>query len=919
MLKSGSTTAIAMFAAICFGAVSLTESWARSAKVPLPDRNPKRAVSPPPQPQVALPNQKPALLTPASVSTRSGIPLPSRVPGRKPTTLDELVAKVAPPEEVEEPDAATAQPEPPNAEAQNAEAPQTAAPQTETQQAALPQTEVAPVTQAPESEETPDPAPNAEAASPAETPDPAVQPAAPPGPETSQTAAPQAETAAPEKEPEAELNTKKVASPHPDLVPPKRKPNSVKTAAVAAASNVVLPKRKPEAPSGPLARIGELLEYRLSASDKGALKATVNAVYRGRFSDARSSLARIKDPTARKLGQWYYYRRRGNTADPNKIAQFRLANPDWPSQKRLLLNAEEALLKRKSSPSTVKAFFGEGRPATGPGKAALAGAYLASGDETKAKRLISEAWRQHNLGAATEKIILARFGEHLTDKDHKARVDRLLLLDRKSKIKAVLRTAKHLDEMERKKIDARIAVVRRQKKAKKLLASIPQSAKKDDVGFHFSRIQSLRRQKKAEEAWKLLHDAPRDPDALIEINEWWIERRINVRKALNSGHPEIAYKIASNHEPLSGNHYYEAKFLAGWIALRFLNKPDVAMAHFLALRTAAHGPKTTAKAEYWLGRTSVALKKDQEAIAHYQAAAKLPLTYYGQLAAQTLDPRHAALHLAPAPKPTDEDFERFKSRDALQAIAVMRAVGLEKLAPLFFHQLARTIEDPVEGVLLARLAHHFDQPHSSVRLSKIALNRGLPLAELAYPTNMFPDYKKINDPVEEALLLALSRQESEFNPSAKSPVGARGLMQIMPNTARAIARQHKVRYRRSALTADPSYNAMLGVAHLGDLINSYRGSYILTLVAYNAGGGRVRNWTKEFGDPRHPDVDPIDWVERVSFTETRNYIKKIMTGLQIFRARLNGPDRALRLWEDLNRGHSKVPAQARAASTAANN
>ncbi len=922
MLKSASTTAIAVFAAMCFCAVSLAESWAKPAKVPPPDRNPKRAASPPPQPQVAVPDKKPALLAPAPASTASGIPVPARVPGRKPVTLDELVAKVAPPEEVEEPDAATVQPQAPNPEA-----PQTSTPQTETQQAALPkkdaalpaqesepadaqdpttETDVAPPAQEPVSEATPDATPNPDAAPPANAPQPGAEPAAKP------------EVATPEPKPDSEPS-KAAASPHPDLVPPRRKPGTVRSAAVAAASNVVLPKRKPEAPSGTLARIGELLEYDLSASDKRAVKATVNAVYRGRFSDARSSLARIKDPTARKLGQWYYYRRRGSTGDPHKIAQFRLANPDWPSQKRLLLNAEEALLKRKSDPTTVKAFFGEGRPATGPGKAALAGAHLASGDEAKAKRLISEAWRQHDLGPANEKIILARFGKHLTDKDHKARVDRLLLLDRKSKIKSVLRTAKHLDEMERKKINARIAVVRRQKKAKTLLAGIPESAKKDDVGFYFSRIQWLRRHKKAEEAWKLLKAAPRDPDALIEINEWWIERRINVRKALNAGHPEIAYKIASNHEPLSGKHYYEAKFLSGWIALRFLDKPEVAMEHFLALRTAAFGPKTTAKAEYWLGRTSVALEKDKEAIAHYQAAAKLPLTYYGQLAAQTLDPSHAALHLPPAPKPTDEDLERFKSRDALQAIAVMRAVGLEKLAPLFFHQLARTIEDPVEGVLLARLAHHFDQPHSSVRLSKIALNRGLPLAELAYPTHMFPDYKKINDPVEEALLLALSRQESEFNPAAKSPVGARGLMQIMPNTARAIARQHKVRYRRSALTADPSYNAMLGVAHLGDLINSYRGSYILTLVAYNAGGGRVRDWTREFGDPRRPDVDAIDWVERVPFTETRNYIKKVLTGVQIFRARLNGSERALRLWEDLNRGHSKFAEQASTSANAANN
>ena len=702
-------------------------------------------------------------------------------------------------------------------------------------------------------------------------------------------------------------------------MPPKRKPEIGRTAAKSPHPDIEPPNKKPEVPSGPLARLSELLEYDLSSSDKRAVKATVTAVYSGRMSDARSSLRRIKDKTARKFAQWYYYRRRGNDADPEKIAQFRLANPDWPSQKRLRLNAEASLLKRKADAAAIKAFFGESKPATGPGKAALAGAHLASDEKEKAQRLISQAWRQHDLGKDMEKIILARFGEHLTEKDHKARVDRLLLLDRKSKIKSALRTAKHLDATERKKIDARIAVVRRLKKAKKLLAAIPEEAKKDDVGFHFSRIQSLRRQKKYEEAWKLLQAAPRDPDALIAINEWWIERRINCRNALNAGFPQIAYEIAKNHEPLSGNKYFEAEFLAGWIALRFLNKPDVALQHFLALSTAASGPKTTAKAEYWLGRTAAALDKKDEANEHYAAAAKLPLTYYGQLAAQTLSPGHATLNLAPAPKPTDEEFDRFKSRDALQAVAVMRAVGLEKLAPLFFHQLARTIKDPAEGVLLAKLAHEFDQPHASVRLSKIALNRGLPLAELAYPTNMFPKYKKINEPVEDALLYSLSRQESEFNPSAKSPVGARGLMQIMPRTARAIARQHKVRYRRAALTSDPSYNVMLGVAHLGDLINSYRGSYILTLVAYNAGGGRVRSWTREFGDPRDPDVDAIDWVERIPFTETRHYVKKILTGVQIFRARLNGSEGALRLWEDLNRGQSKLRTEARASSTAASN
>ncbi|HDL16298.1 MAG TPA: lytic transglycosylase domain-containing protein, partial [Rhizobiales bacterium] len=386
-------------------------------------------------------------------------------------------------------------------------------------------------------------------------------------------------------------------------------------------------------------------------------------------------------------------------------------------------------------------------------------------------------------------------------------------------------------------------------------------------------------------------------------------RRINCRNALNAGQAEIAYEIAKNHGPLTGQYYYEAEFLAGWIALQFLGKPEIAQQHFLALRTASSGPKTTAKSEYWLARALGAMGNDTEANSHLENAAKFPLTYYGQIARQTLKATPGALPLPPAPTPSEEDFENFAKRDAVKTIALIRAVKLDKLAPLFFHQLARTIESPGEAFLLAKLATVMQQPHASVRLSKIAFNRGLPLAEQAYPTNLLPEYKRINKPVEPALLYALSRQESEFNPVAKSPVGARGLMQIMPGTARAIARQNKVRYHRSKLTKDPSYNVMLGAAHLADLLASYNGSYILTLVAYNAGGGRVRSWTKEFGDPRAKNVDAIDWVERIPFTETRNYVKKILTGLQIFRSRLNGPGGALRILSDLNRGQQETPAE----------
>lgn len=645
-----------------------------------------------------------------------------------------------------------------------------------------------------------------------------------------------------------------------------------------------------------------VLGFKLSKADRENLKTSINHVYKRRYGEARTFRKRIKDEHARKLALWYFYRSRGLDANGEDIEAFRLANPTWPNQKRLRQNAERSLFINRADAARVETFFEKTKPQTGAGKAALASMHLAKGNKEKAKSLIVEAWREPYLTKQVEEAIAARYAAFLGAEEHKARVDRLLYKDRKSRLAAAQRTAKKLPKNEQKKIEARVAVVKRSKTAGKLLDAIPDEQAENDIGFYFSNIQWHRRKDRDAEAWRLLKAAPSEPEKLLDLDEWWIERRINCRNALNAGQPAIAYEIASNHGPLKGRSYLEAQFLSGWIALRFLQKPDVAQQHFLALRTAATAPRRIARAEYWLGRTAAVAGDNALAKTHYDNAAKHNFTYYGQIARQTLSQAPAdTLAVPAAPAPTKQDAERFAQRDAVRAIAAARSAGLEKLAPLFFHQLARTLTVPAEIVLLAEFGRLAQQPHASVRLGKIALNRGHPVADYAYPVGLLPNYKVINKAVEPGLLHALSRQESEFNPKAKSPVGARGLMQLMPGTARLVARQFKVRYNKSKLTGSPSYNMMLGVAHLADLIDSYQGSYILTLVAYNAGPGRVRDWTEQFGDPRDPNVDAIDWVERIPFTETRQYVKKILTGMQIFRARIDGPENALRIIKDLNR------------------
>ena len=641
--------------------------------------------------------------------------------------------------------------------------------------------------------------------------------------------------------------------------------------------------------------------YSLNKTDSANLKEVVRHSFKGRFKAARGKEKAIKDKVARKVARWYRIRAGDLDGGSEAIEAFRLANPDWPSQKRLRRRAEEALLKISHSPNRIETFFKASGPVTGAGKIALATAYLDSGERAEAAKLIKIVWRNHRLNKKLEALVMKRFGEMLRPKDHKARIDKLLYADRKALIAPALRAAKLLEAGVMKKVKARAAIVRRSRGAGQLLDKLPDDAKKD-VGVMFSRIQWHRRNNKEMEAWDLLLTAPQEPAVLGDLDQWWVERRINCRIALNMGKFEIAYRIASKHGPVSGKHYADAKFLAGWIALRFLKRPQTAMDHFLALRTAATDPNVVARAEYWLGRTAAVLYRMQEADEYIRNAARFTHSYYGQIARATLQAKAAQLQIAEAPPVTRETVERLLARDSVMAIGVIRAVGLERLTRLFYYRLARTLGEADEVALVAQLARRLDHVQASVRLAKIALNRGLAVTDYAYPIDVFPNYKRLTDPVDNALLLALSRQESEFNENAKSRAGARGLMQLMPRTARAVARSHKVRYRRSKLTAEPSYNLMLGAAHLRDLLDKYSGSYIKSLAAYNAGGTRVAQWVELFGDPNAPGTDPIDWIERIPFTETRRYIKKIVTAVQVYRARLEGPDQALRILADLNRG-----------------
>jgi len=696
---------------------------------------------------------------------------------------------------------------------------------------------------------------------------------------------------------EPEAKPKVTAEGVSDVPLPDPNPNRSATATPFQVRGTLAPAvQAPPPPMDYTSILKPLISYDISTADE----ANFRDVLKGGGSMAA---AKIQDPAVRDFALWYRYQSAGINGGAEAIEQFRIAHPDWPGQDDLRERAETALFLNDASPDEVKTFFATSSPQTGAGKAALAGVYLKEGNEAGARDLVVSAWRDHELNAAVETKILNRFGSMLTVENHRQRIDRLLYPDDKSATAAALRVAKLLPADEQKKVAARIAVVERGGNAGKLLDALPAGAIQADVGLRFNRIQYLRRKDRDEEAWKMLLDAPSEPNVLLDLNNWWIERRVNCRAALNAGKARIAYEIADKHGLVSGDAYIEAEFLAGWIALRFLNEPDTALHHFVALRSAATSSKSIALGEYWLGRTALALGDRNAAIIHFHGAAKYPQYFYGQLGRQALDARPARLEVTSTPLPKPSDIQRFLSRDAVRAIGVAHATGFDGATPQFFLALSRKLDSPAEIVLLTELAKDFGQPQVALRLSKIAFNRDLPVGDYALPIGVIPEFRSLlgQDRVDIALVHALSRQESEFNAAAKSPVGASGLMQLMPSTAKAIAKAYNVKFDVNQLT-NAAYNTQLGEAHLRDLIDSYNGSYFLALAAYNAGGGRVAEWMKEVGDPRDPQVDPVDWIERIPFTETRQYVVKIMETLQLYRSRLAGPADALQLVQDLNRG-----------------
>ncbi|MFY9956329.1 lytic transglycosylase domain-containing protein, partial [Bradyrhizobium sp.] len=604
--------------------------------------------------------------------------------------------------------------------------------------------------------------------------------------------------------------------------------------------------------------------------------------------------ATISDPVARKLAEWIILRSDNNNATVERYRAFVSANPSWPSQSFLRRRLEAALWDDHREDAVVWSWFESESPLSAKGRITLARAMLARGDKTNAERLLREAWRNDPMSEDTESAALDLFGALLTPGDHKARMDLLLY---GSEHEAAMRAAKRLGAGYVALAKARIASYKKASNTRALLEAVPHELH-GDPGYIFSKIQLLRREEKFTEAAQLMLGAPKDPARLYNLDEWWTERRLLARKMIDTGENRTAYLIARDAAlPTRDIYKTEQEFTAGWIALRFLTDPALATQHFAKIGIGSVNPTTLARAGYWQGRAAEAAGRSEAARAAYTAAAEQSTSYYGQLARAKLGMPQLVLSDPPAAR--SRSVERL---EIVRAVQLLFDLDERDIAIPIFADVGEN-GDPDAMLGLGELASRDGYARGMLLVGKAALNRGLPFDSYAYPVTGIPPYRPIGPEVERSVIFSIARQESAFNPGDVSPAQAYGLMQVTPDAGRYVCKRAGVSFDLARMKTDPVYNVALGAAELGGLLEDYRGSYVMTFAAYNAGRGSIKKWIDRYGDPRDPKVDAVDWVELIPFSETRNYVQRIMENLQVYRARFGGGTR-LQIEADLHRGAS---------------
>lgn len=607
----------------------------------------------------------------------------------------------------------------------------------------------------------------------------------------------------------------------------------------------------------------------------------------GRVQEAEVFASHGRDPVLNKVIHGIVMAQPGNDFTFDDMADFVAHNPDWPNAKGILATAEQKI-PSATPPSQVAAWFDAHPPISLIGFYRYVDALNLAGRTQQVSDLVRARWIEGDFSTEELTTFYTRFQLYLSDADHRIRLDRLLWKHDAAAARALY---PFLDSGAKVLAEARLGLAAHVSHVDALVERVPRELQ-FDPGLLYERLRWHVRNNQDDQAIDILRHAP---ETLGNPEAWWEQRQIMARRMVEKKAYDEAYELAAGHGPLDNKQLVESEFLCGWLALRFLNSPEDAQRHFQTLYDHAGTPISRARGAYWLGRAHEARGDSDNARQSYETAATLNLTYYGQLAAARIY-EHPMIAATPEPTIPPAIRTAFYNRDLVHAVERLFTLGERDRAHGFFHALIESSQLRADFALLTELAYRIERPDFAIEAGKAANQKNLLMAAGGFPLLD----RNLPHPPDPAFTHALIRQESMFNPEARSPVGAEGLMQLMPATAKGVAKKLGVRFKPSQLN-DADYNLRLGTKFVQDQIDNFNGSYLLALAGYNAGPHRVHEWMTDIGDPRQNDVDVIDWVESIPAHETRNYVQRIMESLQIYRARLAGGQAPLQILKDLKR------------------
>jgi soluble lytic murein transglycosylase len=607
-----------------------------------------------------------------------------------------------------------------------------------------------------------------------------------------------------------------------------------------------------------------------------AARTAMADIDRGRWNDAYSVAEGAHFPLLNKIVAWLDYTRQGTAASFAQISAFIVQNPDWPMQNALRKRAEDSI-DDTVQPSVLIKWFQANPPLTPGG----AGRYIDSLNSTNQHPAAEATARQFlvdgTMNASQVSDFAGRYKPMLREVDFELRVDRLIWAGNTSEASAEL---SYLDANARAVAQNRIAFATGSSNAMGMFSQLTRE-QQNDLGLLYDRMRWMRKQNRDSEAIALLGIAP---PTLPHAELWWNERAALARRALESGDAKTAYELARDHRQASGAALADGEWFSGWIALRFLHDPQAALVHFKTMQGTVKFARSIARAAYWMGRTEEELGDQTAADRQYQTASSYIAFYYGQLALAKISPA-TRLTLPPQPQVGGLEARTFGNRELVQVADLFTAIDQSDLGEPFIRRLIDLARTPEDSLLAMHLAKTNNTVSAQVRVAKKLMSEDkMPVLSDGFP--LITSSPKLPEP---ALVHAIIRQESEFNQKAVSPSGALGLMQLLPGTARDQAGKMKIKkFNVKSLTADPRVNMSVGSAYLNGLIEKFDGSYIMAIAGYNSGPGHVITWQEEYGRPSG-DVDKaIDWIEKITLAETRNYVQYVMENLQIYRARLAG-------------------------------